>query len=92
VAAMVKATVDTFDRLDLAFNNAGIMVPPSDFADEPAEVFDRVTAINLRRVWACMKHELGQMRSQGSGAIVNCSSITGLVGGIGRPTPRRSAG
>ena len=39
VAAMVKATVDTFDRLDMAFNNAGIMVPPSGAADEPAEIF-----------------------------------------------------
>ena len=83
VAAMVKATVDTFGRLDMAFNNAGIQVPPSDAADEPAEVFDRVNAINLRGVWACMKHELGQMRSQGSGAIVNCSSLGGLVGSPG---------
>ena len=84
VAAMVKATVDTFGRLDMAFNNAGIQVPPSDAADEPAEVFDRVNAINLRGVWACMKHELGQMRTQGSGAIVNCSSLGGLVGLPGR--------
>jgi NAD(P)-dependent dehydrogenase (short-subunit alcohol dehydrogenase family) len=84
VAAMVKATVDTFDRLDMAFNNAGIQVPPSDAADEPAEVFDRVNAINLRGVWACMKHELAQMRVQGSGAIVNCSSLGGLVGLPGR--------
>ena len=84
VAAMVKATVDTFDRLDMAFNNAGIQAPPSDAADEPAEVFDRVNAINLRGVWACMKHELGQMRAQGSGAIVNCSSLGGLVGLPGR--------
>jgi NAD(P)-dependent dehydrogenase (short-subunit alcohol dehydrogenase family) len=84
VAAMVKATVDTFSRLDMAFNNAGIQVPPSDAADEPAEVFDRVNAINLRGVWACMKHELAQMRAQGSGAIVNCSSLGGLVGLPGR--------
>ena len=84
VAAMVKATVDTFGRLDMAFNNAGIQVPPSDAADEPAEVFDRVNAINLRGVWACMKHELAQMRIQGSGAIVNCSSLGGLVGLPGR--------
>ena len=81
---MVKATVDTFGRLDMAFNNAGIQVPPSDAADEPAEVFDRVNAVNLRGVWACMKHELGQMRAQGSGAIVNCSSLGGLVGLPGR--------
>jgi NAD(P)-dependent dehydrogenase (short-subunit alcohol dehydrogenase family) len=59
-------------------------VPPSDAADEPAEVFDRVNAINLRGVWACMKHELAQMRRQGSGAIVNCSSLGGLVGLPGR--------
>jgi NAD(P)-dependent dehydrogenase (short-subunit alcohol dehydrogenase family) len=68
----------------MAFNNAGIQVPPSEAADEPAEIFDRVNAINLRGVWACMKHELAQMRTQGSGAIVNCSSLGGLVGLPGR--------
>ena len=78
------STVSTFGRLDFAFNNAGIQVPPSDAADEPAATFDRVTAINLRGVWACMKHELRQMREQGSGAIVNCSSLGGLVGLPGR--------
>ena len=84
VAAMTARTVATFGRLDMAFNNAGIQVPPSDAADEPAENFDRVTAINLRGVWTCMKHELHQMRDQGSGAIVNCSSLGGLVGLPGR--------
>jgi hypothetical protein len=58
--------------------------PPSDAADEPADNFDRVDAINLRGVWACMKHELRQMREQGSDAIVNCSSLGGLVGLPGR--------
>jgi NAD(P)-dependent dehydrogenase (short-subunit alcohol dehydrogenase family) len=84
VAALVERAVDAFGRLDFAFNNAGIQVPPTDAADEPAETFDRVDAINLRGVWACMKHELGQMREQGSGAIVNCSSLGGLVGLPGR--------
>jgi NAD(P)-dependent dehydrogenase (short-subunit alcohol dehydrogenase family) len=84
VADAVGAAVDTYGRLDMAFNNAGIQVPPSDAAHEPAEVFDRVNAINLRGVWACMKHELAQMRTQGSGAIVNCSSLGGLVGIPGR--------
>jgi NAD(P)-dependent dehydrogenase (short-subunit alcohol dehydrogenase family) len=60
------------------------MLPPADAADEPAKAFDRVSAINLRGVWGCMKHELRQMRAQGSGAIVNCSSLGGLVGNPGR--------
>jgi NAD(P)-dependent dehydrogenase (short-subunit alcohol dehydrogenase family) len=84
VAALVERTVAEFGRLDMAYNNAGIMLPLADPADEPAEAFDRVTAINLRGVWACMKHELHQMREQGSGAIVNCSSLGGLVGNPGR--------
>jgi NAD(P)-dependent dehydrogenase (short-subunit alcohol dehydrogenase family) len=84
VAAAVQAAVTTYGRLDMAFNNAGIQIPVCDAADEPAEAFDRVTAINLRGVWACMKHELAQMRTQGSGAIVNCSSLGGLVGSPGR--------
>jgi NAD(P)-dependent dehydrogenase (short-subunit alcohol dehydrogenase family) len=53
-------------------------------ADEAAEEFDRVNTINLRGVWACMKHELRHMREQASGAIVNCSSLGGLVGLPGR--------
>jgi NAD(P)-dependent dehydrogenase (short-subunit alcohol dehydrogenase family) len=84
VATLVERTVDTFGRLDFAFNNAGIQAPPTDAADEPAETFDRVNGINLRGVWACMKHELRPMRAQGSGAIVNCSSLGGLVGLPGR--------
>jgi NAD(P)-dependent dehydrogenase (short-subunit alcohol dehydrogenase family) len=55
-----------------------------DLTDETSGAFDDVTAVNLRGVWTCMKHELLQMRTQGSGAIVNCSSLGGLVGQAGR--------
>ena len=84
VAAMVQQTVLTFGRLDAAFNNAGVQSPALETADVTGEEFDRVNAINLRGVWTCMKHELRHMREQGSGAIVNCSSIGGLIGLPGR--------
>ncbi|WP_141589498.1 glucose 1-dehydrogenase [Myxococcus sp. AB056] len=84
VAAMVKRAIDAYGRLDMAFNNAGIQAPPTDAADERGDLFDRVNGVNLRGVWTCMKHELKQMRQQGSGAIVNCSSLGGLVGLPGR--------
>jgi NAD(P)-dependent dehydrogenase (short-subunit alcohol dehydrogenase family) len=80
VAAMVEQAVSTFGRLDAAFNNAGVQAPPADTADALGSDFDRVNGINLRGVWNCMKYELRQMREQGSGAIVNCSSLGGLVG------------
>jgi NAD(P)-dependent dehydrogenase (short-subunit alcohol dehydrogenase family) len=83
-AAMVKRAVATFGRLDMAYNNAGILGPMGEITDESAEAFDEVTAVNLRGVWTCMKHELLQMRRQRSGAIVNCSSLGGLVGLPGR--------
>ena len=84
VAAMVEQTISAFGRLDAAYNNAGVMFPAVETADATGEEFERLTAINLRGVWNCMKYELQQMRTQGSGAIVNCSSIGGLIGIPGR--------
>src|SRR5689334_14031848 len=54
VAAAVDRTVAAFGRLDAAFNNAGIMVPPTDAAEESADQFDRVQTVNLRGIWASM--------------------------------------
>lgn len=84
VQAMVERAVSTFGRIDAAFNNAGIQVPPDNIADALLSDFDKVTSVNLRGVWSCTKYEAHQMRKQGSGAIVNCSSIGGLIGLPGR--------
>ncbi len=86
VEAMVAQTVAAFGRLDAAYNNAGVQNILADTADATREDFDRIIGINLRGVWSCMKFELRQMREQGSGAIVNCSSIGGIIGGAGRAT------
>jgi len=83
VEALVKKAVDTYGRLDCAFNNAG--VEPAQgmgaLADCPEEEWDRVININLKGVWLCMKYEIPQMLKQGGGAIVNTSSVAGLIGG-----------
>lgn len=84
VKAMVDKAVETFGRLDAAYNNAGVNSPMTDIADLEEEEYDRIMNIDLRSVWLCMKYELKQMRIQGSGAIVNCSSLGGLVGNPGR--------
>jgi NAD(P)-dependent dehydrogenase (short-subunit alcohol dehydrogenase family) len=86
VAAMVTRTVAAFGRLDCAFNNAGIsgraVGPAGERTHELSrESFDRMMAINLTGVFMCMKHEIRQMLAQGGGgAIVNTSSIAGVVG------------
>ena len=86
---MVEQTVAAFGRLDTAYNNAGVQKVPLRPLILPREDYERVMAINLRGVWSCMKFELQQMRQQGSGAIVNCSSLGGLVGLPARRLSRR---
>jgi NAD(P)-dependent dehydrogenase (short-subunit alcohol dehydrogenase family) len=84
VEAMVARTVAVFGKLDAAYNNAGVQNVLAETADTTREDYDRVMGINLRGVWSCMKFELQQMRKQGTGTIVNCSSLGGLVGGAER--------
>lgn len=84
VKAMLEKTKAEFGRLDAAFNNAAVQSPATDTADLTAEEWDRVSRVNIRGVFLCMKYELQLMRGQTSGAIVNCSSNSGLVGVPGR--------
>ena len=90
VETMVEQTVTTFGRLDVAYNNAGVQNNVAEAADSTPEDFDRVMSINLRGVWNCMRFELRQMLKQEGGAIVNCSSIGGLVAGPKRGTYQAS--
>lgn len=80
VKEMVEKTIATFGSLDFAYNNAGMHVAVTETADALSEDFDKAIAVNLKGIWLCMKYELQQMRKQGSGAIVNCSSQSGIVG------------
>jgi NAD(P)-dependent dehydrogenase (short-subunit alcohol dehydrogenase family) len=84
VEAIVTRTLAAFGRLDAAYNNAGVQNVLAETADTTREDYDRVMGINLRGVWRCMKSELQHMRAEGQGAIVNCSSLGGLVGGAER--------
>ena len=84
VKAMVDRAVTTYGRLDAAFNNAGVNTDSAAMLETSDDDFERVINVNLRGVWNCMKAELRQMMAQGSGAIVNCSSIGGMVGSKGR--------
>jgi NAD(P)-dependent dehydrogenase (short-subunit alcohol dehydrogenase family) len=79
VEAYVAAAVDTFGRIDIFFNNAGIEGPVVDLVDYPDDSFDQVIAINLRGVFLGLKHVLPVMMRERSGSIINTASTAGLV-------------
>lgn len=82
VEAAIQFVVDTYGKLDAAFNNAGVQPRPHKVADMPEDEFDRVNSINFKGVFLCLKYELIQFQKQGgAGVIVNNSSIGGLVAG-----------
>ena len=88
VEAMVNTAVQTFGRLDCAFNNAGIIgggVGGALTHEHPEDLFDRVISVNLKGVWLCLKYEIAQMIEQGGGAIVNASAAAGLVANTNVP-------
>lgn len=85
VKAMVEKTIETFGRLDYAYNNAGVEGESAVTQDCTEENWDRTIGINLKGIWLCMKYEIPEIVKQGKGAIVNCASVAGLVGFAGLP-------
>jgi NAD(P)-dependent dehydrogenase (short-subunit alcohol dehydrogenase family) len=82
IEAMVQETIETFGGLDYAFNNAGVLGPVgSALTDVTEDAWDRVIDVNLKGVWRSMKYEIPEMLKGGGGAIVNDSSVAGLLGG-----------
>lgn len=83
VKKLVEGTVQSYGRLDVAFNNAGISGAQGALASLSEAQWAQVLAVNLTGVFLCMKHELLQMEKQGSGSIINNASILGTVGFAG---------
>lgn len=80
VTHMVDTAINTYGRLDIAFNNAGGTADLPSFLETTEDYWDRSVDIHLKGVWLCMKAELSKMVEYGGGAIVNTSSIAGLLG------------
>jgi NAD(P)-dependent dehydrogenase (short-subunit alcohol dehydrogenase family) len=79
VAALIQRAIQVYGRLDYAFNNAGMEQTPKPLIEQREEEYTRLMDVNVKGVWLCMKYEIPQMLQTG-GAIVNTSSISGVVG------------
>lgn len=84
VKALVNFTMDTYGRLDCAINNAGISMHPTILHEIEDSMMDRVIGVNLKSIFYCMKYEIIEMLKTGGGAIVNMSSVGGLLGTPGQ--------
>ena len=82
VRSLVEKTIDSYHRLDYAFNNAGMEQTMASLAEQTVEEFDQIMNVNVRGVWLSMKYEIREMikNGVGGGAIVNNSSVAGIMG------------
>ncbi|MBD2248274.1 SDR family oxidoreductase [Nostoc sp. FACHB-888] len=85
VQTLIEKVIANYGRLDIAFNNAGVEQDPTPLTEQTEATYDRIMDINVKGVWLSLKHEIPAMLKNGGGAIVNTSSIMGLVGGATVP-------
>jgi NAD(P)-dependent dehydrogenase (short-subunit alcohol dehydrogenase family) len=85
IEALVEHAISEYGGLDLAFNNAGIEGDVRPLVEQTEANYDALMDINVKGVWLSMKYEIPRMLERGGGAIVNCSSVAGVIGfpGIG---------
>lgn len=80
IIAMVKFAVDTYGKLDIAFNNAGTEGVFAPLVEQDNARFDLVFEPNVRGVFNCMKYQAKVMLEQGFGSIINNASMGGVIG------------
>jgi NAD(P)-dependent dehydrogenase (short-subunit alcohol dehydrogenase family) len=80
IRSLVERSTKSYGKLDYAFNNAGIEEIMTSFTDQKSEIFDQIMNVNVKGVWLSMKYEILEMIKTGGGAIVNNSSVAGIMG------------
>lgn len=80
IEALIKQTLETYGRIDAAFNNSGTEGIPAPLSDDSEDNYQKIFDVNVKGLWLSMKHQLKHMQENGGGAIVNNASIAGLIG------------
>ena len=79
VQKLIKAALDTYGRLDVAFNNSGLLPVTANLVEQTEADFDKIMAVDLKGLFLCMKYQIPEMLKAGGGAIINCGSVVSLV-------------
>src|SRR5918995_7234776 len=80
IKSLIEKTINKYDRLDYAVNNAGVGEKMRSLTDQTTDTFDQIMNVNVKGVWLSMKYEIPEMIRSGGGAIVNNSSVAGIIG------------
>lgn len=79
VQNLIKTTLATYGRLDIAFNNSGLLPVTANLAEQTERDFDNIISVDLKGLFLCMKYQIPEMLKAGGGSIINCGSVVSLV-------------